>query len=154
MARQRACVCRGGRSDRGGAGLLVAALLLALSTAAVCAGTAYSSVLGLRPGPRAAEAAAAARCVARRAAEQPGSGTEVQGRSAARKDAPEEEESVNWFVPGVVLLWAVGFSAIYAGELYTGGMGDLGGKLAVGFCGLLVVIITGYGIKEIMTDPE
>ncbi|CAE8591124.1 unnamed protein product, partial [Polarella glacialis] len=66
------------------------------------------------------------------------------------EESDSESDDLAWFVPGVVVLWAVGYGSIYAAEYFTGGMGDMGGRIAVAFGLLLVLLVVGVVLKEVL----
>ncbi|CAE8637003.1 unnamed protein product [Polarella glacialis] len=66
------------------------------------------------------------------------------------EESDSERNDLAWFVPGVVVLWAVGYGSIYAAEYFTGGMGDMGGRIAVAFGLLLVLLVVGVVLKEVL----
>mmetsp|Transcript_65458 Transcript_65458/g.182181 ORF Transcript_65458/g.182181 Transcript_65458/m.182181 type:complete len:199 (-) Transcript_65458:140-736(-) len=109
-----------------------------------------SSALG--PRENVGEAAAAAPATAGQPlipAEERAPSAAAGTRAAVVDEGPDEAgDRVDWFVPGVVALWAVGFSAIYGAEWVSGGLGDSGGKIAVAFCLFLLAIVFAAVVKE------
>ena len=55
---------------------------------------------------------------------------------------------IQYFVPGFVLIWAAGYSAIFLGEMQGDGLGDIGGFLGVGFTVFLLLALFGAAAYE------
>eukprot|EP00434_Breviolum_minutum_P002995 symbB.v1.2.002632.t1/scaffold139.1/size300179/15 len=63
--------------------------------------------------------------------------------------AEEEGDPYAFFVPGVVFFLYLGFGTIYSTEYFMP-MGDVGGKVAVAFGVLFVLLVVGVALKEVM----
>ncbi|CAL1137683.1 unnamed protein product [Cladocopium goreaui] len=61
----------------------------------------------------------------------------------------EEGDPYAFFVPAVVFFLYLGFGTIYSTEYFMP-MGDVGGKVAVAFGVLFVLLVVGVALKEVM----
>ncbi|CAJ1341130.1 unnamed protein product [Effrenium voratum] len=84
------------------------------------------------------------------AAEEPEA--KAKGR-VPRPPEPKEEDPYAFFVPAVVFFLYLGFGTIYSAEYFMP-MGDVGGKIAVGFGVLFVLIVLGVTLKEVMQKKK
>ncbi|CAE7613759.1 unnamed protein product [Symbiodinium microadriaticum] len=57
---------------------------------------------------------------------------------------------MTFFVPVVVVLLYLGFGTIYSAEYFMP-MGDVGGKLAVGFGVIFAILVFGVTVKEVLS---
>eukprot|EP00435_Cladocopium_sp_Y103_P038492 s1044_g10.t1 len=74
---------------------------------------------------------------------------EVKELPKEKMQNEEEGDPYAFFVPAVVFFLYLGFGTIYSTEYFMP-MGDVGGKVAVGFGVLFVLLVVGVALKEVM----
>eukprot|EP01041_Mallomonas_annulata_P008964 gene8964-18552_t len=71
---------------------------------------------------------------------------QLSERKKIKEDSPNN--ALKYFVPGFIIIWAIGYSTLAFFETTGGGLGDMGGVIGVSFVIILAVALVGVAAYE------